>query len=157
MGSNLTAVTFPAMGSEGQGPGITWKALSTTEEGSLSFPGSILVDERHHDEGEGWGFDASQLSAMLYRSYGVDAQPSEIMSWFEEQLTMRGWTPKAGEPFKSGVSMGYSSYSWERRNFFLRVFGRAEERPPWTFWRSSWNELGTHFDITLSEASADDA
>jgi hypothetical protein len=69
---------------------------------------------------------------------------------------MRGWTPK-GEPFKPGASIGYSSYSWERRNLFLRVFGRAEERPLWTYWRSSWNELGTHYDITLSEASAGDA
>jgi hypothetical protein len=90
------------MGSEEQRPDITWKALATTEEGGLSFPGSILVDEAHHDEGEGWGFDASQLSAMLFRSYGVNAQPNEIMSWFEEQLIMRGWTPKGGEPLGRG-------------------------------------------------------
>jgi len=138
-------------------PGMPWKALAATEEGSLSLPGSTLVDEEHHDEGEGWGFDATQLSAMLHRSYGVDAQANEIMSWFEEQLTMRGWTPKGGEPFKPGVSIGFSSYSWERRNFFLRVFGRAEERPPWTHWHSSWNELGTRYDITLSETWVYDA
>jgi hypothetical protein len=144
------------MRSEGR-PGITWKALAATEEGSLSFPGSTLVAEEHHDEGEGWGFDATQLSAMLNRGYGVDAQPDEIMSWYEEQLTGRGWTPGGGEPFKSRVSLGYRSYSRERREFFLRVSGRAEERPPYIYWRSSWNELGTHYDITLSESSADDA
>jgi hypothetical protein len=145
------------MGAQEHRPGITWKALAATEEGSLSLPGSTLVDEEHHDEGEGWGFDASLLSAMLFRSYGVNAQPNEIMSWFEEQLMMRGWTPQGGEPFKPGAFIGYSSYSWDRRDFFLRVFGRAEERPPWTYWRSSWNALGTHYDITLSETSADDA
>jgi hypothetical protein len=145
------------MGSEQQQSGITWKALAATEEGSLSFPGSTLVAEEHHDEGEGWGFDASVLSAMLHRSYGVDAEPNRIMSWFEEQLTMRRWAPGGGEPFKPRVSLGYSSYSRERRKFFLGVFGRADERPPWTYWHSSWNELGTHHDFTLSESSPKDA
>jgi hypothetical protein len=154
-GGNLTAVAFLAMGSQKQRPGITWKALAATEEGGLTFPGSALLEEEHYDEGEGWGFDAVQLSAMLNRRYAVEADPDEVMAWFDEQLRQRGWQPRGGMNFKPG-DMGHAFYSREASHFTLRVFGRAGDRPWWTFWRRSWSGPELHYDITLSEASAED-
>ncbi len=73
---------------------ITKEELAACEEANLSYPGSRFVPEtaRGYDEGQGWGFDALQRSAMVYREWIADAEPDEILHWAQTQLTARGWT-----------------------------------------------------------------
>jgi hypothetical protein len=136
-----------------QDQGITWESLAASAEGNLRFPGSTLVEEEHHDEGEGWGFDNVTMSAMLNRHWTVDAEPDEVMDWFSRELVARGWTARGSAPFKPGL-IGHSFFGRENSDFTLRVIGRTETRPSWTFWRRSWNDGGLHYDVTLSASSS---
>jgi hypothetical protein len=85
---------------------ISWQSLAASEVAQLSFPGSTLTDETHRDEGEGWGFDNTQLDAMLYRHWAVVAEPDDVMRWFREELIAKGWTAGQSHPFEPG-SMGF--------------------------------------------------
>jgi hypothetical protein len=105
---------------------ISWQSLAAAEA-QLSFPGSTLTDERHHDEGEGWGFDNTQLDAMLYRHWAVVAEPSDVLTWFRDELTARGWTTGQSHPFEPG-SMAFSSFSRENSSLMLRVFGHRGDQ-----------------------------
>jgi hypothetical protein len=63
------------------------------------------------------------MSAMLYRHWTPDAEPDEVMDWFSRELVVRGWTPRASAPFKSGLS-SHSFFARETSDFTLRVIGR---------------------------------
>jgi len=93
------------------------------------------------------------MDAMLYRHRTVDAEPDEVMDWFSRELVARGWTPRGGAPFEPGLS-GHSFSALESFKFTLRVIGRAETRPWWSFWRRSWNDGGLHYDVTLSASAS---
>lgn len=134
---------------------ISWQSLAASEAAQLSFAGSTLTDERHHDEGEGWGFDNTQLDAMLYRHWAVLAETDDVMRWFREELAPRGWTIGQSQPFEPG-SMAFSSFSRENSNFMLRVFGTGETRAWWTHWRTAWNDGRLYYDVTLTASSSDE-
>jgi hypothetical protein len=149
----VCATVFLGVKGDQQDQGISWESLAASAEANLRFPGSTLVEEDHRDEGEGWGFDNVTMDAMLLRHWTVDAEPDEVMDWFSRELVARGWTPTGGAPFKPGL-IGHSSFARETSHFMLRVFGRAETRPWWTFWRRTWNDGGLHYDVSLSASSA---
>jgi hypothetical protein len=75
--------------------GVFKEELAAREEASLAFPGSALLEESGHDEGEGWGFDNMALTAMLKRRYATDAEPSVVVDWFNAKLSARGCSPSA--------------------------------------------------------------
>lgn len=83
---------------------ISWQSLAASEVAQLSFPGSTLTDETHHDEGEGWGFDNTMLDAMLYRRWAVVAEPDDVMRWFREELTARGLDRWAKQSVRAGFN-----------------------------------------------------
>ena len=132
-----------------QPKGVTWESIAASEAADLRFPGSTLEEEEHHDEGEGWGFDNTQLSAMLLRRWAVFAEPDEVMNWFREQLTARGWTAGQSHPFKPERS-AFSEFSRENAHLMLRVFGTGATRAWWTYWRKAWNDGRLYYDITLT-------
>lgn len=134
---------------------ISWQSLAASEAAKLRFPGSTLTDETHHDEGEGWGFDNTMLDAMLYRHWAVVAEPDDVMRWFREELTARGWTAGQSHPIEPG-SMGSSSFSRENSSLTLRVFGTGETRAWWTHWRTAWNDGRLYYDVTLTASSSDE-
>jgi hypothetical protein len=126
-----------------QGERIPWQSLAASEAAQLRFPGSTLMDETHHDEGEGWGLDYQD--AMLFRYWAVVAEPDDVRRWFREELTARGWT--AGQPFEPGS--GFSSFFRENSSLMLRVWSSG---PP----RTEWNEGRLHYDVTLTDISSDE-
>jgi hypothetical protein len=132
---------------------ISWESLAASEVAKLRFPGSTLVEETHHNEGEGWGFDNSQLDAMLLRQWAADAEPDDVMGWFREAVTARGWTAGESHPFEPG-NMGFSSFSRENSHLMLRVFGTGESKAWWTYWRKSWNDGRLYYDVTLTASSS---
>ena len=132
-----------------QPEGVSWESLAASEAANLHFPGSTLEGEEHHDEGEGWGWENTSLSAMLLRRYAVFAEPDELMKWWHEQLTARGWTPRQSHPFEPGKS-AFSAFSRENAQFMLRVFGTGATRAWWTYWRKAWNDGRLYYDITLT-------
>jgi hypothetical protein len=77
----------------------------------------------------------------------------KLMDWFSRELVARGWTPRGGAPFEPGLS-GHSFSALESFKFTLRVIGRAETRPWWSFWRRSWNDGGLYHDVTLSASAS---
>lgn len=129
--------------------GIGWESLAATDAADLCFPGSTLMEEVHHDEGEGWGFDDTQLNAMLLRQWAVSAEPDDVMSWFREQLTASGWSAGQSHPFEPGNSC-FSSFSRENLHLMLRVFGTGATRAWWTYWRKAWNDGRLYYDVTLT-------
>jgi hypothetical protein len=58
--------------------GVSKEELAAREGASLAFPGSALLEESGHDEGEGWGFDNMALTAML--TGGMPQTPSRALS-----------------------------------------------------------------------------
>jgi hypothetical protein len=143
------------MGVGGRRSEITWEVLAGTEEGGLRFPGSVLVDEEHHDEGDGWGFDAIQLDAMINRGWYADATAEEVTAWFDEQLIARGWSRTGTAAFQPGRLLGASFYLRGTSSFTLRVFGRPEDRPPWAYWSDGWSDPRLRFDFTSTAGPAD--
>ena len=135
-------------------PGITQAEMAAREEANLRYPASRLVEERGYDEGEGWGFDLLQKSAMLSRRWAVDADAGDVRSWYREQLTARGWEIQKWWP-SSNDPVVADWYSKGSQTFVLRLFGRAAHRPFWLYWPDSeQGDTGLHYDITFSEASS---
>jgi hypothetical protein len=145
------------MAHDGQGSsGITWRELSTRTEANLCIAGSRLVSERGADEGQGWGFDEGNKRAMLNRRWSViGPNADEVSGWYRQQLVARGWEVKASHPQTFDHPIGADWYERGTEKLTLRTFGRAEDRPWWTYWPpDEGRDRGLHYDITLSDASS---
>jgi hypothetical protein len=99
--------------------GVSKEELAAREEASLAFPGSALLEESGHDEGEGWGFDNMALTAMLRRRYATEAEPSAVVDWFNAKLSARGWRLALTRP-------DYHSYTRESEVLLLKLLGKPE-------------------------------
>jgi hypothetical protein len=49
------------------------------------------LDQSGFNKGDGWGFDRLLKSAMLQRRWAADAEADQVLEWFLERLTARGW------------------------------------------------------------------
>ena len=70
---------------------ITARELRQSEDWQLTFPGSVVLSRDEYDEGEGHGFDLLVKSAYIREYRLVDADPSSVLNWFDDQLKARGW------------------------------------------------------------------
>ena len=130
---------------------LSWRDLAAREEAALAFPGSRLVDERGYDEGEGWGFDDLQKSAMLQREYLVDADGDDVHDWFRTQLAARGWELGTSHNLKRD-RIGADFHARGSESLILRVIGREDDRPASSMWpRHLRGEKGLLYDITFSD------
>jgi hypothetical protein len=124
--------------------GVSKEELAAREEASLAFPGSALLEESGHDEGEGWGFDNMALTAMLNRRYATDADDAAIVEWFSAELSARGWRPALTKPnlhiFKRGSEV-----------LALRLWGKPQRQLP----NGSWEDLRERnwYDVFLEDAT----
>ena len=119
--------------------GISWLELASRDEGGLRLPGSRFVEEVGYNEGEGWGFDHLQKSAMYQRHWTVDAEANDVEEWFREQLTSRGWELHTSQRRPAGVPIDADFYGRGPATFILRVWSEEE---------------GLHYDITFSDSSS---
>jgi hypothetical protein len=118
--------------------GISWRELAAREEGQLHLPGSRAVEEVGYDEGQGWGFDRLQKSAMYQSHWTVDAEADEMEEWFRQRLTARGWELHSSRRGSVDAPGEADFYRKGAAHFVLRV----------------WRENGTtHYDITFSDTS----
>jgi hypothetical protein len=139
--------------------------LGGREEANMAYPGSRLVLEDGADEGDGWGFDLWQKSAMIQRRWSVNADPEAVLEWYRAELVGRGWTlgPKH-RPIEAdrqalearGIPAGKLDADFYFRGaeqLVVRVFGRAAEAPFWMGWPPGGDDDddGMHYVITLSD------
>jgi hypothetical protein len=99
---------------------ITSLDLARRDEGQLVFPGSLLLDERGTDEGEGHGFDQLDKSAELSRWFRARATPDEVLAWYRRQLTASGWA-------LTGPVRGASGDIYRRQRETLWVIIRPQD------------------------------
>lgn len=140
------------MGSDEDASGITREEMAAREEANLRLPGSRLVHEEGSDEGEGWGFDHVLKSAMLQRTWSVDALADEILSWYRGQLTSRGWTLTNSHAQTPDHPIGSDFYDRGSEELIVRVFDRARDRPGKMY--RERDDTGVHYDITYSDRSS---
>ena len=133
---------------------ISWKDLAAREEAQLVFPGSRLIDEEQHDEGEGWGFDDVQKTAMLNRGYVVDADGDEVQDWFRAELSARDWEMRGGHKH-TPETLGADFYTRGSEGLVVRVVGREADRPWWAYWPPTLRGAKELFyDITFSDGES---
>jgi hypothetical protein len=134
---------------------LSWKDLAAREEAGLAFPGSRLVQEMQYDEGEGWGFDNVQKTAMLQRTFTVDADADDVQDWYRTQLALRGWEVKGGHEW-TPETLGADFYALGSAHLTVRVSGREADRPWWTkYWPKILRDAkGLLYDITLSDGES---
>jgi hypothetical protein len=118
--------------------GIMWRQLAAREEGGLRLPGSAFMEEVGYNEGEGWGFDRLQKSAMYQCHWTVNADAHEVEEWFREQLTARGWELHSSQRRPVGAPIEADFYRRGAASFVVRVWQEDE---------------ATHYDITFSDSS----
>jgi hypothetical protein len=126
--------------------GVSKAELAGREEALLAFPGSVLLEESGHNEGDGWGFDGMALTAMLNRRYATDAEPTVVADWFRTELSARGWRSALTKPnlhiYKRGSEV-----------FALRLWGKPQ-RPPHDS-SEDWEDADERYwyDVFLEDAT----
>ena len=108
---------------------LTWRELAEQEEGRLQYPGSRLLDQSGFNEGDGWGFDRLLKSAMLERRWAADAETDQVLEWYLEQLTARGWELHSNRRASEEIPLAAAFYRRGSAGFVVVVVGRAADRP----------------------------
>ena len=76
-------------------PLITAASLRARDEWSRGFPGAAVAWQDEANEGDGFGFDNLDPSAMV-RAYMRTVAPwSAVLHWYRDQLAALGWAGRA--------------------------------------------------------------
>jgi hypothetical protein len=75
-------------------PLITAASLRARYEWSRVFPGAAVAWQDEANEGDGFGFDNLDPSAMV-RAYMRTVAPSAVLHWYRDQLAALGWAGTA--------------------------------------------------------------
>jgi hypothetical protein len=132
---------------------LTWRELAEREEGRLQYPGSRLLDQSGFNEDDGWGFDRLLKSAMLQRRWAADAEADQVLEWFHEQLTARGWELHSIRRATEEIPLAAAFYRRGSAGFVVVVVGRAADRPASMYWPSKWWPM-KGFTTTLRSMTA---
>jgi hypothetical protein len=133
---------------------LTWRELAEREEGRLQYPGSRLLDQSGFNEGDGWGFDRLLKSAMLQRRWAADAEADQVMEWFLEQLTARGWELHSNRRASEEMPLAAAFYRRGSAGFVVVVLGRAADRPASMSWPPKWlADEGLQYDVSFNDSS----
>jgi hypothetical protein len=137
---------------------LTWRELAEREEGRLHYPASRLLDQSGFNEGDGWGFDRLLKSAMLQRRWAADAEAHQVLEWFHEQLTARGWELHSNRRATEEIPLAAAFYRRGSAGYIVVVVGRAADRPASMYWPSKWlADEGLHYDTSFDDSSPKDS
>ena len=82
--------------------------VADTFEGSLRFPGAVLLEVRGADEGEGTGFDGLDASAYTQTYFRASTTWTAVVDWHEQLLLPRGW--KVATSLERGPDLEWRAY-----------------------------------------------
>jgi hypothetical protein len=137
---------------------VTADQIRSSDEWPAMYPGAEVLYEQNADEGEGAGFDNLDLGAHAWTFYRVEATWEQIVDFYRERLTARGWARRtdAGGPY-------WTDQRWisaDRPGQSIALIHRPPQ--PWDLW--PFEPGATVFDIyyrvdpeTRGEGGADDA
>ena len=121
------------------------------------WPGRTSV--KTSAEGDGWGFDRLLKSAMLERRWAADAETDQVLEWYLEQLTARGWELRSNRRASEELPGAAAFYRRGSAGFVVVVVGHAADRPASKeYWPPKWLvDEGLQYAVTFDDSSPKDS
>jgi hypothetical protein len=95
---------------------------------------------------------------MLERRWAADAETDQVLEWYLDQLTARGWEIHSNRRASEEIPLAAAFYRRGSAGFVVVVVGRAADRPASMYWPSAWlADEGLQYAVSFDDSSPKDS